>query len=82
VGSIGLPEVLVVLVVALIVLGPSRLPDAARALGKAVSEFRRATSGIQAEVRDTFSELTEPFQSPDSPPPASPGAENDGISFT
>jgi len=68
VGSVGLPEVLVVLVVALIVLGPKRLPDAARALGKAVAEFRRATSGFQAEVRDTFGELTEPFHHPEPAP--------------
>jgi len=71
VGSVGLPEVLVVLVVALIVLGPKRLPDAARALGKAVAEFRRATSGFQAEVRDTFGELTEPFHHPEPTPGAS-----------
>lgn len=45
-----------VLVVALIVLGPARLPEAARTVGKAVNELRRATTGLQAEVRDAFSE--------------------------
>lgn len=55
-GSIGPAEILVVLVVALIVLGPSRLPDAAKSLGRALSEFRRMSSGLQAEVRDVFSE--------------------------
>ncbi len=55
-GSIGPAEILVVLVVALVVLGPARLPEAARTVGKAVNELRRATSGLQSEVRDAFSE--------------------------
>lgn len=55
-ANIGLPEMLVVLVVALIFLGPTRLPDAARQLGKAVREFRRVTGDFQAEVRDAFSD--------------------------
>lgn len=61
-GSIGAPEVLVVLFIALLVLGPSKLPDAARNLGKAVGEFRRISSGFQAEVRDAFSEPATPAQ--------------------
>lgn len=55
-GSIGPAEILVVLVVALIVLGPNRLPDAARSMGKAMAELRRVTSGVQTEVRDAFAE--------------------------
>jgi Tat protein translocase TatB subunit len=53
-GSIGPAEVLVVLVAALIILGPKRLPEAARQLGKALAEFRRVSSDLQAEVRDAF----------------------------
>ncbi|MFP5376390.1 MAG: twin-arginine translocase TatA/TatE family subunit [Acidimicrobiia bacterium] len=55
-GSIGPAEILVVLVVALIVLGPTRLPEAARSVGKALAELRRVTTGVQAEVRDAFAE--------------------------
>ena len=55
-GNIGLPEMLVVLVVALIFLGPTRLPGAARQLGQAMREFRRVTGDFQAEVRDAFSD--------------------------
>ena len=50
--GIGMPELLVILVVALIVLGPKRLPDVARALGKGLAEFRRATAGITDELRN------------------------------
>jgi TatA/E family protein of Tat protein translocase len=49
--GIGVPELLVILVVALIVLGPKRLPEVAKALGKGLSEFRRATADLTEELR-------------------------------
>lgn len=70
-GSIGPAEILVVLVVALIVLGPNRLPEAARSVGKAMAELRRVTSGVQDEVREAFSEAPT-YPAP--PPPAPPAA--------
>ena len=48
--GIGAPELIVILVVALIVLGPKRLPELARGLGKTLGEFRRATSGVKEEL--------------------------------
>jgi sec-independent protein translocase protein TatB len=50
--GIGLPEILVILVVALIVVGPSRLPELAKSLGKALNEFRKMAD----EVKDTIQE--------------------------
>ena len=49
--GLGMPEILVILVVALIVLGPKRLPDVARTLGKGLAEFRKATAGLTDELR-------------------------------
>jgi TatA/E family protein of Tat protein translocase len=49
--GIGVPELIVILVVALIVLGPKRLPEVAKALGKGLSEFRRATADLTEELR-------------------------------
>ena len=46
-----MPELIVILVVALIVLGPKRLPEVAKALGKGLSEFRRATADLTEELR-------------------------------
>ena len=46
-----MPELLVILVVALVVLGPKRLPEVARALGKAMAEFRRQTSDMMDELQ-------------------------------
>ena len=41
--GIGMPELIVIMVIALIVLGPSKLPELARAIGKGMAEFRKAT---------------------------------------
>ncbi len=57
--GIGIPELLVILVVALIVLGPQRLPEAARALGKGLGELRRAASGLTDELRDARSAIEQ-----------------------
>lgn len=65
--SLGPAEILVILVVALLVLGPSKLPEAARQIGRAMAEFRRVTAGFQDEVRDAFQ---EPTPSTPAPPPA------------
>jgi TatA/E family protein of Tat protein translocase len=51
--GIGMPELLLILAVALIVLGPKKLPELARALGKGMAEFRRATD----ELKDEFQQM-------------------------
>lgn len=56
--GIGLPELLLIGVVALIVLGPERLPEAARTLGKGVADFRRAMEPARSAWRDLTSEIT------------------------
>lgn len=50
--GIGTPELLVILIVALVVLGPKRLPEVAKALGKGLAELRRATSGLTDELQN------------------------------
>jgi TatA/E family protein of Tat protein translocase len=49
-GSLGLPEILFILVVALLVFGPRRLPEVGKTLGKAMREFRRATTDLKRSV--------------------------------
>jgi TatA/E family protein of Tat protein translocase len=49
--GIGMPELLLILAVALIVLGPKKLPELARALGKGMAEFRRATEELKEEFQ-------------------------------
>jgi TatA/E family protein of Tat protein translocase len=47
--GIGMTELLVILVIALLVLGPKKLPEVARSLGRGMNEFRRASSDLRRE---------------------------------
>jgi Tat protein translocase TatB subunit len=59
--GIGMPELIVILVIALIVIGPKKLPDLAKALGKGMAEFRKATQEIKdsLDVEDELNEVKE-----------------------
>lgn len=48
--GIGMPELVIILIVALIVIGPKKLPEMAKSLGKGYREFQRAMSGIRDEM--------------------------------
>jgi sec-independent protein translocase protein TatA len=48
-GNIGAPELLIVLVIALVILGPKRLPEAGRSLGKGLREFKDSVTGTHPE---------------------------------
>jgi len=48
--GIGFPELLMILVVALLVIGPKKLPDLARSLGKGLAEFRKATDDLKETI--------------------------------
>lgn len=50
--GIGMPELLLILALALIVIGPKKLPDIARALGRGLSEFRRATDELKSTLNE------------------------------
>lgn len=49
-GSLGVPEILFILVLALLIFGPRRLPEIGKTLGKAMGEFRRATSDLKSSI--------------------------------
>lgn len=72
--NVGVPEMLVILVVALLVLGPERLPGAARQAGRVMGELRRISSGLQAELRDAMEIDDGPSPRPllGDPPPLAP----------
>ncbi len=66
--GIGMPEMLVILALALIVIGPKKLPDLAKSLGRAMREFKKATSEFKetiqleselSEVKDTFNDISD-----------------------
>lgn len=57
--GIGMPELLLILGLALIVLGPKKLPELAKALGKGLAEFRRATDDLKEEFRHMEREVED-----------------------
>ena len=66
--GIGMPEILIILAVALIVIGPKKLPDLAKSLGRAIGEFKKATHEFKEsidinsdlkDVKETFEDVNE-----------------------
>lgn len=51
-GSIGFPELLLILVVALLVFGPKKLPEIAKMLGKTLHEFRKTVNDAKATIQE------------------------------
>ena len=52
--GIGLPELIVIAIIALLVVGPKKLPDLAKSLGKGLSEFRRAADDVTDNIKETL----------------------------
>ena len=66
--GIGMPEILLILAVALIVIGPKKLPDLAKSLGRAIGEFKKASQEFKQsidinsdlkDVKETFGDMKE-----------------------
>jgi sec-independent protein translocase protein TatA len=56
VPSLGFGEILIILVIALIVFGPRRLPEMGRSIGRSLREFRRAAADLRAEIEEDLDE--------------------------
>ncbi|MGD0278495.1 MAG: twin-arginine translocase TatA/TatE family subunit [Smithella sp.] len=56
----SLQDILVIAVVALLVVGPKKLPEMARTLGKGFSEFKKATEGVTEELKEALKEEVKP----------------------
>ena len=74
--GIGMTELMVIFVIGLVVLGPKRLPELARTLGKSMAEFRRASNDLRREFMSATEEadLAAPLLAPRTTPPAAPAA--------
>ncbi|MBI1737629.1 MAG: TatA/E family twin arginine-targeting protein translocase [Acidobacteria bacterium] len=56
-GSLGVPEMIFIFVLALLIFGPRKLPELGRNLGKAMAEFRRASNELRSTVEDEMRNL-------------------------
>ncbi len=61
--GIGMQELIVILVIALLVVGPKKLPELARALGRGFAEFKRATNDVRQTLDAELRQLDEPAAS-------------------
>ena len=67
--GIGLPELIIILVIALIVFGPRKLPDLARSLGKGLAEFKKASDELKSSIEtDLKVDLNEEVYKSEVPP--------------
>ena len=81
IGSLGMPELLFILVLALLIFGPRKLPDIGRTMGKAMGEFRRATRDLKRTLdteisAEEASRPVNPAQVTPAPPADSSPAES------
>ena len=72
-GNIGMPELIIILVIALIIFGPRKLPELGRSLGRSLSEFKRASNELKntldEEIRIEDERSAERQQAPEPPVP-------------
>ena len=61
-GSLGIPEIIFIFLLALLIFGPRKLPELGRNLGKALAEFRRASNELRATVEDEMRNLEKEAQ--------------------
>ena len=71
--GVGMPEMILIMVVALLVFGPKRLPELAHTIGRAVARFKSATQSVQREVEREL-RVTDPAP-PVTPEPPRPTVE-------
>jgi len=71
-GSIGMPEMIVIGVIALLIFGPRKLPELGKSLGKSIAEFKRASNELKNTLEDEIrsEELQSARKSAEVPPSA------------
>ncbi|HVZ22731.1 MAG TPA: twin-arginine translocase TatA/TatE family subunit [Vicinamibacterales bacterium] len=68
-GSLGMPELLVIFVIALMIFGPRKLPELGKALGQTMNEFKKGANGLRQSVE---AEIAQEHQQQSAPVQAAP----------
>jgi sec-independent protein translocase protein TatA len=55
--GLGIPEIVVILIIALLIFPPSKLPEISRAIGKGIREFREMSTNLERQVKGEFDEI-------------------------
>lgn len=66
--GIGVPELILILIIALVIFGPSKIPELGKALGKGIKEFKKASSEITDEVKKELESKENAKKETDAPP--------------
>jgi TatA/E family protein of Tat protein translocase len=74
-GTLGGPELILILVVALIVFGPRRLPEIGKSMGRMLAEFRKASNDFKRTIEDEIEADKARSQAPAAVPPAASSLE-------
>ena len=83
-GSLGMPELIIIFVIALIIFGPRKLPELGRSLGKSLNEFKRASNELkntldeEIRIEETRSAERQRVPEPARPYPAT-GTDDQGV---
>ena len=74
--GLGVPELIIILVIALIIFGPKKLPEIGKSLGQGIREFRKSTSAIESQVKEDMEaeKKSEPAEE-EKPPPTDSEAQ-------
>jgi sec-independent protein translocase protein TatA len=84
-GSVGMPELLIILTIALIIFGPRKLPELGRSLGRSLQEFKRASNELKStldeeiRIEEERDRKRQHAEVPASPPPAQPATPEEPV---
>ncbi len=71
-GNLGMPELILILALALLLFGPQKLPEIGRQVGKALGEFKRTSNELKRTIEDEMDRATK--EPPPGEPPSPPAA--------